>query len=71
MPEVITSPITKVRTPDGVLHDFSTTHYINIPAGSDYNVNWAVESFTGSVDLISGTTEDYLLTVPGDTSQPT
>ena len=65
MSDNVELPISKIRTPDGVLHDFSTMHYISLPADSEYNVNWMVGDFTGTVTQITGTTDDYLLTVPG------
>lgn len=61
--------ITKIRTPDGVLHDFSTTHYITLPDDADYNVNYVIDDFTGSVELITGTTADYQLNVVSSTPE--
>lgn len=57
-----TTPISKIKLPDGNTYDFSTTHLIYLPDNSVYNVNWEIGDFTGSTSLISGS--DYLLTVP-------
>ena len=60
-----TAPITKVKTPDGVIHDFSTTHYLNIPSDCIDKLvvpDWIrVNNFTGTVTLISG--DNYKLTI--------
>lgn len=58
-----TTPISKVKLPDGTIHDFSTTHYIVLPENSKYDVTWNVENFVGDTSLISGTTDDYLLSI--------
>ena len=58
-----TTPISKVKLPDGTIHDFSTTHYIVLPENSKYDVTWDVENFVGDTSLISGTTDDYLLSI--------
>ena len=60
-----TTPISKVRTSDGVVHDFSTTHTLIIPDSclKEIYVTWNITDFTGSATLISGTTDDYLLTI--------
>ncbi len=61
--------ISKVQTSDGIVHDFSVAHTFVVPAGAidKLDVTWNVESFSGSVALISG--DDYLLTVPDAVSQ--
>lgn len=59
------TPISKVRTSDGVVHDFSTSHTLIIPDSclDKLNVTWNITNWTGSVSLISGTTDDYLMTI--------
>ena len=60
-----TTPIDKIRLPDGTLHDFSTTHmiYISDNAMGKLYVTWNVNDFSGYVTQIAGTTEDYLLNI--------
>ena len=59
------TPISKVRLPDGSLHNFATAHTLIISDSclNKLNVTWNITNFTGTATLISGTTEDYRLNV--------
>ena len=64
--------ITKIRDPNGVVHNLSGTKYIYILDNAENsNAAFNITDFTGDVTLISGTVEDYLLTIqsPGTAMQ--
>lgn len=56
--------ISKVKLPDGSVHDLAGTKYIYILDNAENsNATFNITDFTGTVTLISGTTDDYLLTI--------
>lgn len=56
--------ITKIRTSDGIVHDLSEVKYVYILDNAENsNATFNITNFTGTVTLITGTTDDYLLTI--------
>ncbi|MBR4767585.1 MAG: hypothetical protein IK088_01275, partial [Lachnospiraceae bacterium] len=59
-----TATIDKIKLIDGTIVDLLTNQSIEIPDLAEYNVYPEYDSFSGKVELISGTTDEYLLTLP-------
>lgn len=59
----ILSPISQIKLPNGDIVPLTTNLKIVIPEDSEYNVTWNVEDFSGTVELIAGTVEDYMLLI--------
>ncbi len=58
-----TSTVSKIKLIDGTIVNLSNNIQVVLPANGEYNVTWEVTNLTGNVTKISGTTDDYLLTV--------
>ena len=63
MPDL--TAIDKIKTPDGVVHDFSTTHNLVLSDNmmNKLFVTWNISGFSGSTTKITGTDDDYRLNV--------
>lgn len=56
--------ITKVKDSNGVTHDLSGVKYIYILDNAENsNATFNITDFTGTVTKITGTMDDYLLTI--------
>ena len=56
--------ITKIKDSNGTVHDLSGVKYVYILDNAENsNATFNITDFTGTVTLISGTTDDYLLTI--------
>lgn len=56
--------ISKIQLPNGNIYDLSTVKYVYILDNAENsNATFNITDFTGAVTLITGTEEDFLLTI--------
>jgi hypothetical protein len=58
-----TGTIDKIKLIDGTVVDLLVNQSINIPDLAEVYINPEATDFTGTVSLISGTEDEYLLTL--------
>ena len=64
----VLTPISKIKLPNGDIVPLSENLKVIIPEGSEYNVTWNISDFSGTVELITGATDEYRLNI---NEQPT
>lgn len=58
-----TTPISKIKLIDGTVVNLANVVQLEIPELCSAYVTWNISGFSGSVSQITGTTDDYLLTI--------